>query len=465
MAPPRSRLRALVLVGVALMGVGCSGSVPPEARIDANAAAYRAGEPVFVLDAVASVRDDVPGVDVRLGLPPSSLVFRPAEDGLVAAAEWVVTVEQEGGAPRTRSVRDSLRVGAGEAARSVTPAWRAERFDVPPGRYLVRAVLEDLGSGRTAERQLQVVVAVPSEAPALGGLRLEGEQPSGEVAPVDVSAVPARLDSLRAVAQATGLPDEAVTVLTVLRLTADDAPARPMDDFVPLEGSLAARGVDASRVDTVQTVRQTLLNPADAVDVEAPVPPLDPGVYRAEIRVEAPGGERLDASERLFVVRRRDYPQVTRLGDLIGPLEYIARPGELDAITEADSPAAQRRAFDRFWGERLDDRRIAAAAVRAYYERVEEANRLFATYKEGWKTDQGMLYVLLGPPGFVEATPTGERWSYALGGAGPSLFVFERTAGRPFENASFSVLTFQRSRAYADLLRHVQRQWRSGVVP
>ena len=462
---PPSRPRAFILVGVALMVAGCSGRVSPEARIDANAAAYRVGEPVFVLDAVASVRDDAPGVDVHLGLPPSSLVFRPVGAGLVAAAEWVVTVEQQGGAPRTRSVRDSVRVRSGEAARAVTPAWRAERFDVPPGRYLVRAVLEDLGSGRTAERQLQVVVAAPSEAPALGGLRLEGEQPGGDVAPVDVFAVPARLDSLRAVAQATGLPDEAVTVLTVLRLAADDAPARPVDAFVPLEGSLAARGVDASRADTVQTVRQTVLNPADAVDVEAPIPPLDPGVYRAEIRLTGPDGERLDVSERLFVVRRRDYPQVTRLGDLIGPLEYIARPGELDAITEADSPAAQRRAFDRFWGERLDDRRIAAAAVRAYYERVEEANRLFATYKEGWKTDQGMLYVLLGPPGFVEATPTGERWSYALGGAGPSLFVFERTAGRPFENASFSVLTFQRSRAYADLLRHVQRQWRSGVVP
>lgn len=450
---------------MALLIGGCGGAVPPVARIDANAAAYRAGEPVFVLDAVASVRDDAPGVDVRLGLPPSSLVFRPSGEGLLAVAEWVVTVEQEGGGPRALSSRDSVRVEAAEAARSVTPAWRAERFDVSPGRYVVRAVLEDLASGRTAERQVQVVVVAPSAAPALGGLRLEGEAPSGGIAPVDVSAVPARLDSLRVVAQATGLPDEAVTVLTVLRLTADDAPARRMDDFIPLEGSLAARGVDASRVDTVQAVRQVVLNPADAVDVEAPVPPLDPGVYRAEIRLLDPDGETLDASERLFVVRRRDYPQVTRLGDLIGPLAYLARPGDLDAITEAETPAAQRRAFDRFWGERLDDRRLATATVRAYYERVEEANRLFATYKEGWKTDQGMLYVLLGPPGFVETTPTGERWSYALGGAGPSLFVFERTAGRPFENAPFSVLTFQRSRAYADLLRHVQRQWRSGVVP
>ena len=64
------RLRRLVTLVVLLGVAGCAGSGPATAPLDASAASYRAGEPVFVLDAVASVRDDGPGVDVALGVPP-----------------------------------------------------------------------------------------------------------------------------------------------------------------------------------------------------------------------------------------------------------------------------------------------------------------------------------------------------------------------------------------------------------
>lgn len=444
---------------------GCSGTRPRTDRLDAGAAAYRAGEPVFVLDAVATVRDDVPGIEVYLGVPPASLVFRQTADSLTAVASWVITVEREGGAPASATPRDTLRVAEPDQALAPEPVWRTDRFDLAPGTYAVRAVLEDGASGLTAERRVDVAVPLPSGAPALGGLRLEAEASGGHVRPVDASAVAAGLDSLRAVAQATSVPDGATTELSLVRILADQAPALRLDAFTPNDVSLVARGVDLGDVDTVQTVRQTVLNPSDALDVVAPLPPLDPGVYRARIRLEGPTGDPLDASERLFVVRRRDYPQVTRLGDLVAPLVYIARPGELDPFEETASPEALRRAFDRFWGEQMDDRRLAAATVRAYYERVEEANRLFATYKDGWKTDPGMLYILLGPPRYVEATTSGERWSYATGSGTPSVFVFERTRGGFAGQRPFQVLTLQRSRVYLDLLRRLQRQWRRGVVP
>ncbi len=467
-APPASLARwaasAVAVVGCAMVGLAAGCSAPAAVqRLDDNAAAYRAGEPVFVLDAVAATRDDVPGLDVYLGVAPASLVFRPSGDSLAAVAEWVVTVEQEGGAPQSRSTRDTVRVAGAEASRSPEPVWRLDRFEAAPGRYVVRAVLVDGASDRTAERQEVVVVPTPG-GPALGALRLEGEGRQG-MGPVDAASVPAGLDSLRAVVQATGVPDGATTVLDVVRFEADAAPANRLDDFTPTDLSLAGRGVDLGRADTVQAVRQTILNPGPTLDVVAPVPALGPGVYRARIRLAGPGGAVLAESQRVFVVRRRDYPQVTRLGDVVGPLVYLAQPGEYAGLAEAGPGQAQRRAVDRFWGESLDDRRLAAATVRAYFERVEEANRLFATYKDGWKTDRGMLFVLLGPPRYVEATAAGERWSYALGGAAPAVFEFERTAGRTGDRSPFSVLTLQRSRSYGDLVRQVQRQWRSGVVP
>jgi len=173
----------------------------------------------------------------------------------------------------------------------------------------------------------------------------------------------------------------------------------------------------------------------------------------------------LDAADRLFVVRRRDYPQVSRFGDLVGPLEYLASPDAVVSMRAERSLTARRRAFDRFWGAALADRRVAAATVRAYYERVEEANRLFATYKEGWQTDRGMAFVLFGPPRFVELTLDGERWTYGGGGALPVVLDFERTAGGRVDASPFEVLTLRRGRGYEEAWRSARRQWRAGIVP
>ncbi len=455
--------RASLLGTVRRVLAGCSGGIAPP-RLDAGAIAYRAGEPAFVLDAVATLRDGESGIDIYLGLPPASVVHRQSGGAFVGVARWTVTVESEGEPPVLLTPVDTLRGASGEAAASEVPGWRVERADVPPGRYVVRAVLEDRASERTAERLVEVEVRTPGASPSLGSLRFEGVGLDGRTGPVDAAAVPAGLDSLRVVVQALGLPEEAVTTLTVDRVQADTAAASSLFDFTPSPVSLVARGIDGSETEPVQTVRQPVSNPDEALDVLAPLPSLRPGVYRVRIDLEGPAGAALATAERLIVVRRRDYPRVTRLGDLIAPLVYLADDREMEALRSAEDPGAMQRAFDRFWGARLDDRRLAASTVRAYYERVEEANRLFGTYKEGWKTDPGMVYILFGPPRYVESTPEVERWIYGAGSASAGTLVFERTAGRPGQRSAFSVLTLTRDRSYGDLWRHVRRQWRTGVV-
>ena len=466
----RASLGAPALTACALAVVaataasGCLARAPRGAPLDAAAQSYRAGEPAFVLEAVGTVRAGETGVDVYLGVPRASLVFRQSGDSLEAVARWTVTLEPSAGPAlrQTRSPIDTVREASAGAVRQPGPVWRRLRLAAPPGRYRVVATLEDRTSEQTAERAATVEVFAPDARPALGTLRLEA---ADGATPVDAAAVPAGADSLRAVVQATAVPDGAATVLTVVRLRSDREPAPPPTDFTPAPGTLARRGVDPGQADTVQAVRQTVLAPDEALDVQAPLPPLAPGVYAVRLDLEAPDGTPLDTADRVVVVRRRDYPALTRLGDLVEPLVYLGRRQELARIAEAGSPSARRRAFDRFWGERMDDRRLAAATVRAFYERVEEANRLFATYKDGWKTDPGMIYVLFGPPRYVEATPDGERWSYGGGGAAPPVVEFERTAGRAGETGLFRVLTLVRDRGYSEAWERARRQWRSGVVP
>ncbi len=453
-----------VALAALVVGLGACGGSRVPMRLDDPARAYRSGEPSFSLEALSTVRDDSTGIDVYLSLPRASLIYRQTGGDLLGIARWAISVEREGRAPVVLERIDSVRVATAEAARSAETVLRVERLDVPPGSYRVRAVLEDVGSGRMAGRLVDVTVAPPSGAPALSDLRLEGRRATGEVGPLVALGLPAGVDSLQVVAQATAVPDGATVVATVGRIRIDTTAAAALSGFTPSPVSLVARGADLSDVDTVQTVRQPLANPAEAVDVEVPLPALRPGLYRITLALETAAGEAAAAS-RLVVVRRRDYPLVTRTGDLIEPLVYLADPSEIERLLESTGVFEQREAFDRFWGDQIDDRRVAASTIRTYYERVEEANRLFGTQKEGWKTDRGMVYVLFGPPSFVESTPRTETWTYGMGAAVPPTFVFEQTAGRAGEPTPLSVLTLVRDRAYHDAWHRVRRLWRTGSPP
>ncbi len=452
--------RASLLLALVLAGCGGSGT---SARLDAGAQSYRADEPGFAADAVATVRDGETGIDLALGVPPSSLVFLGSADSLVAIARWTVSVQAPGRPARTVSPVDTVSARTNAQTRDARLVWRTVRVPVPPNFYSVAVTLEDRASERTGRRELQVEVFAPADRPDLSAIRLEGTTGRG-TGPVDATSVPAGLDSLRAVTQATAAPDGAEIVLSVVRLRADQEPAPPLVAATPARGSLARRGVDATRPDTVQVVRQRVGEADAALDVRVPLPGLDPGVYTVRLDLVGPDGVALDTESRTAVVRRRDFPALTRLGDLAEPLVYLGTEREVQAIVQAEG-AGKQAAFDRFWGERLDDRRLAAATVRAYYDRVEEANRQFSAYKEGWKTDPGMVLILFGPPRYIEATPDGERWVYAQGGAAPPFFDFEQTAGRPGGSGLFSVLTLVRDRAYAEAWQRARVQWRSGIVP
>ena len=53
-----------------------------------------------------------------------------------------------------------------------------------------------------------------------------------------------------------------------------------------------------------------------------------------------------------------------------------------------------------------------------YYRRVNFTNANFSVFMEGWKTDQGMVYIILGPPSDIDRHPFEldskpyEIWSY-----------------------------------------------------
>jgi GWxTD domain-containing protein len=109
------------------------------------------------------------------------------------------------------------------------------------------------------------------------------------------------------------------------------------------------------------------------------------------------------------------YPRLVSLPELIGPLVYIARPEEMCEILSASTPEEQRSRFDRFWLRLAGSPESATNLIRQYYTRVEQANLLYSAYKEGWKTDKGMVSIVFGPPGYIDRTYRAESWDYDNG--------------------------------------------------
>jgi GWxTD domain-containing protein len=103
------------------------------------------------------------------------------------------------------------------------------------------------------------------------------------------------------------------------------------------------------------------------------------------------------------------YPKLTTPETMIEPLVYLATQDEMTDLKAASKPKA---ALDEFWikfGGNVDK---ARELIRIFYTRAQYSNYYFASYKEGWRSERGMIYIIYGPPDRVYKTSDGESWGY-----------------------------------------------------
>lgn len=105
------------------------------------------------------------------------------------------------------------------------------------------------------------------------------------------------------------------------------------------------------------------------------------------------------------------FPAMRRLEELVQPLTYITTSSENRELKENLS----RKVFEDFWIGTYGSKMQAKTAIKVFYDAVEQANFLFTDYKQGWKTDRGMLYIIFGPPDMVIRSERTEIWRYLSG--------------------------------------------------
>jgi GWxTD domain-containing protein len=104
-----------------------------------------------------------------------------------------------------------------------------------------------------------------------------------------------------------------------------------------------------------------------------------------------------------------DYPKLGTLESLVGPLIYVCTKQEYEKLKAASN---DKKKFDQIILSVTGNTERARIFMRNYFRRVELANQYFSSYKEGWKTDRGMIYIIYGIPDQVYLFENREVWEY-----------------------------------------------------
>ena len=153
------------------------------------------------------------------------------------------------------------------------------------------------------------------------------------------------------------------------------------------------------------------------------------------------------------------FPKLTQPAKLVKPVLYMSTSQETSELTNS---ADMKKALDRYWLSLMSgNENVAKQAIRTYYKHVEEANLLFTTYKEGWKTDKGMIYIILGAPDRVQRSRDREVWVYSRRATTSELnFTFNRKPNQ-FVDDHYELVRYAE---YQPIWYPIVEAWRTGAI-
>lgn len=159
-----------------------------------------------------------------------------------------------------------------------------------------------------------------------------------------------------------------------------------------------------------------------------------------------------------FFVFGNNFPEVSTPENLLEPLRFITSKEEYDNIKMAENVKLH---VEKFWLNAGGSPDRARELIKKYYGRVYQSNLLFSSYKEGWKTDRGMIYLIFGIPNIVNRTNSSEIWIYGEESNMMSLtFTFYKVIN-PFTNNDYIL---DRSIIYKNNWYRGVESWRQGRI-
>jgi GWxTD domain-containing protein len=352
------------------------------------------GEAVYFQDFV-SFFSEKPGytrVDVFIQVPYKKIVFVKSSEGFTAKYSFTASVFDS--AKTTLLVEktwnETINVIDYNIATSKENYNISKRsFDLKPGNYSIKTTLEDLDSRKEATSEVLVNVKDFNSDISLSDILLiskkEDNQSDNEIVPNISRIVPSVKDKIKIYFEVKSKDTSDVKLNLVYRV------------FNP-DNNVIHEEEDKEHV-VKPGVNQILHTMKEF--------PFDMGAYEITVSLNNEQEKVLAFSKKAFYSHSRDLPFViTDIDKAIAEMNYIASPSEMDYMEGGKDKAEKTKRFMEFWKKRDPSPNNEENEIfNEYFKRVAYANENFSTYVEGWKTDRGMVFILLGPPNNIDRHP------------------------------------------------------------
>lgn len=272
-------------------------------------------------------------------------------------------------------------------------------FDLTPGEYFVKCMLEDTDSRRTASREFPVIISAVSDTLGLSAPMLISEimkDSTGEkVVPNISKVVTSKNKSFPFYFEVYSNKEREIFLEFYLESIKSKSSTKTLDPQKIKAGS--------------NTIYFTLENTEFTL-----------GEYVLKIILKDSDWKEAAAAEKNFHSKIQGFPNtITDLDKAVEQMLYIASPDELDQIEDEEAYDKKLELFLAFWEKKKPNKSIDENPILyEYYRRIEYANKNFKGLGEGWRSDMGMIYVTFGPPNHVERHPLDpdskpyEVWDY-----------------------------------------------------
>lgn len=418
---------------------------------------------------------DMPGIDLTVHIVKGSLIYKSREEVFSAEYEILIQVVQINDRDRVLLQNRTTTMVVTDTDPNVITSGDVisyqERIPQLPGKYEIIVGIKDLASGNQTVRRAETTIPDPeSSIVDVTSVVLLGKNNDDALGfiPITTYFIPARYDSLKFQFQVTrpDIDQETRVLMELYSFASDTLPARELSGIQYPQGSIGFRGIDYNRTIKIEETERILRFETGSILIEYIIPILPSANYRFEVHLNKgteAGADGFKARE-FFISSGRNFPNIQSIPEFSGPLAYLMNSREYNQLMRIQSLDSLKNEIDKFWLSGIQNLNRARQVMELYYSRVEQSNKQFSNYKEGWKTDMGMIFILFGPPMYVENTLDTMTWFYSYNRNDPRTtfrFYKPRPTDQYFPYQHYVLL---RDRFYHSIEYDRIQSWRTGYI-
>ncbi len=261
-------------------------------------------------------------------------------------------------------------------------------FDLKPGKYTIRTALQDLDSKKEATSEIPLVIKDFNGNMNLSDILLiaksDDQQGGGTIVPNINRNIASYKDRVKIYFEIES--KDSISKKVNIDYEVSDAENKV------IHNEKEEREIKPGNNQILYTMEEF---------------PFEMGNYLITVKLKDEDNKVIATSTKPFYSHAKGLPFViSDIDKAIQQCIYIASPSEMHYMEDGKDKTEKIKRFLEFWKKKDPSPNNEENEIfDEYFRRVAYANEHFSSYIEGWKSDRGMVFIMLGPPNNVDRHP------------------------------------------------------------